>query len=317
MQILHMCPANIATGGTEGIHHLVSELCKCGADAKILYIGSDLTNPQPECYKKYECEYLTAMPSEYESLVILPEVWANRIVEPQFQKCQVAINWQGIDVYKWNNPKSTWNKFLQRDDALHITMSEYGMRYLRSLGLNPLKISDCINENFFDDFTDSAVRSDVVLYNPVRVKMTDFQQSVMARATTERGIRFAPLEGYTQSELMNVLRQHKLYIDFGVFSGRERLPREAVTQGCCILTSNMGTAKDYLDNSILEKYKFDTTNMLNANNAIDTILYILQNYESCKSDFVEYKRLLKKDLDNYHKEVKELYNEILNRNTCA
>ena len=314
MKILHFCPANLATGGTEGIHHLVSELCKCGADAKILYCGSDLSNPQPEIYKKkYNCEYVTAIPNDFDGAIIFPEVWGNRVIEQQFRDFVKVINWQGIDVYRWNNPRDKWNIFLRDKSVIHLTMSEYGMQYLRSLKLNPIKVSDCINDAYFDDYTiDDASRSDVVLYNPVKVKMTKFQQIVMARSTTELGIRFKPIEGYTQEQLIDLFRHSKLYIDFGVFSGRERLPREAVACGCCILTSDKGTAHYYEDNSILDKYKTE-----NVDEAIRMIQYCLHNYILCKQDFDEYRRLLKEDLNNYTNEVKELYNEILNSYTST
>ena len=310
MKILHMCPAGIATGGTEGIHHLVSELNKCGADAEILYIGLNLDNPQPKVYDKYRCPYITELPKDFDGVVIFPEIWGNKVIETKYSKALPVINWQGIDVYKWQMPESEWYKFLRNKRCMHLTMSEYGMDFLRSLKLNPIKISDCISDAYLSDYTDTHRRKDTVLYNPSSVKMTSFQETVMARCTTEYGIRFQMLEGYTQSELINIFRQSKLYIDFGVFSGRERLPREAVSQGCCILTSTSGTAGYYEDNSIPNEYKLD-----NIDKAMQMIKYVIYNYELCKPDFDEYRKLLKEDLQNYHNEVKEFYNAILNNYT--
>lgn len=310
MNILHICPANLATGGTEGIHHLVSELCKCGANAKILYEGIDLTDPQPKEFDKYQCEYVTEIPKDFSGVLIFPEVWGNRVALPEYQKYQTAINWQGIDVYSWHTPAWERGKFLSNPETLHITMSEYGMEYLRKFGLEPIKIPDCIGDEFYEQYDHPTKRSDLVLYNPVSVKLTTFQEIVMARCTTELGIRFKPIEGYTRKELIDLFYSSKLYIDFGVFSGRERLPREAVMCGCCILTSNQGTAKYYLDNSIPSKYKLN-----DIDQAIKMIRYVVNNYDQCKPDYDEYRELLTKDREDYPKAVKELYNAILNNNT--
>lgn len=309
MEILHVCPANLATGGTEGIHNLVNMLNKVGAKAKILYVGRDLSNPQPEQYKKYECEYITEFPENFEGCIIFPEVMANEVIEDKYKKCVTAVNWQGVDVYKWNNPISKQGLFLQNTKTIHIANSEYAVDYLRGLGLNPVKISDCLNDDYFQEFKEEYERENTVLYNPTHVKLTKFQQIVMSKCRVEYGIKFMPLEGYTRKELIDLFRHTKLYIDFGVFSGRERLPREAVMCGCCILTSDKGTAHYYKDNSIPDKYKIE-----DIDEAITTIRHILTHYEQCRPEFDAYRGLLYLDKQNYFEEVKELYNEILNHN---
>lgn len=308
MEILHICPSNLATGGTEGIHNLVHALNVVGADAKILYVGNS-ENPQPKEYAKYECPYITKFPEDFDGCVIFPEVFGNMVVDGSYEKCKVAINWQGVDVYYWNTPSATHNLFLNRKDTIHIANSEFAMHHLKGLGLNPIKISDCLNDDFFNGFKECK-RSNVVLYNPTPVKLTQFQKVVMTRCQTEYGIKFSPITGYTRDELIDLFNHHKLYIDFGVFSGRERLPREAVMCGCCIITSNDGTAAYYKDNSIPDNYK-----CVDENTAIQTILSTLKGYDACVKDFNEYRKLLKQDKTNYLKEVEELYNEIQRHNT--
>ena len=308
MQILHLCPAGLATGGTEGIHNLVHYLCKCGADAQILYVGKDLSDPQPREYAKYECKYVTDIPTDFKGLLIFPEVWGNRVVD--YKDYMTAINWQGVDVYYWNNPIVTHGQFLQNPDTIHIANSEYAMQHLKGLGLSPIKISDCLNDDFFTESDTNYPRSNIVLYNPVSVKMTEFQEKVMTRCTTELGVRFKPIEGYTREQLIDLFRHSKLYIDFGVFSGRERLPREAVMCGCCILTSDKGTAHYYLDNSIPDQYKIE-----DVETAMSMITHILVNYPACKPDFDAYRQTLRLDKQAYLGEVEKLYHEILNHNS--
>lgn len=311
MKILHLCPASLATGGTEGIHNLVSHLNACGADAKILYVGKDLKHPQPTEYAKYNCEYITEFPHHFDGVVIFPEVWGNAVIKPEYKNCLTSIHWQGVDVYDWHTPKHERGLYLQSKSTVHIVASEYARVTLQSRGLTPVKISDCLNDDYFENFGVEYERTNTVLYNPVRVKMTRFQEAVMARSTTELGIKFKPIQGYTRSELIDLFRHSKLYIDFGVFSGRERLPREAVMCGCCILTSTQGTAGYYLDNPIPDKYKLE-----DIDEAIKAVEHVLENYEACRIDFEFYREALKQDKKNYLKEVEDLYNVIFNSYSC-
>ena len=311
MDIILVCPGGLATGGTEGIHNLCHYLNLVGANAKILYT-THKSKPQPKEYAKYECDFITMLPQGFKGTVILPEVWGNQVLSPDYKDCQVAINWQGVDVYDWHNSPKERNKFLERPDTIHIANSDYAVDHLRKLGITPIKIADCLNDDFFDVQTEGFNRRDVVLYNPVSVKLTHFQEVVMSKCTTELGIRFRPLEGYTRPELIDIFQHSKLYIDFGVFSGRERLPREAVMCGCCILTSDKGTAGYYTDNGIPDKYK-----LTDVNDAVQMVKYVLNNYNQCRLDFVPYRQALTVEKDNYINDVKELYNAFLNRNTST
>ena len=309
MQILHICPANVATGGTENIHQLVSELRKCGADAKILYEGKYVDSPQPKQYKKYECPYITEMPDNFKGAVIIPEIFANRVASSKYDNVTTVINWQGVDVYYWSVPKNEANMFLKNKKTLHMTTMDYGMAHLNSFGIKGIHVADCLNDLYFNNTSKASVRSNTVLYNPVPFKLTKFQQIVMAKCQTEYGIKFLPLSGYTVEELIEIFDTHKLYIDFGVFSGRERLPREAAMRGCCVLTSKQGAAGYHRDVAIPDKYKLD-----NIEQAVKMIAHVLDNYEKCVPDFDEYRNSLVQDKQNYHKEVEELYNAILNNN---
>ena len=79
--------------------------------------------------------------------------------------------------------------------------------------------------------------------------------------------------------------------------------------GCCILTSKLGASAYHEDNTIPDKYKVDSIGV-----AMQSIKYILHNYELCKLDFDESRELLKQDRQNYASEVKNFY-EILCNNS--
>ena len=306
MEILLACPANLATGGTEGIHNLTHTLSQFNADTKILYVGDKLDAPQPKEYEKYGCKYITELPNGYKGVLIFPEVWGNKVIEPQFKDCLTVINWQGVDVYNWHTPLPYRGVYRRNSKTLHIANSEYAVDFLRRQKLNPIKISDCLNDEFYNVASMGFDRKDVVLYNPTQVKLTRFQEAVMARATTELGIKFRAIEELDRASLIDLMQHSKLYIDFGVFSGRERLPREAVMCGCCILTSRDGTAGYYADNPIPDNYTI-ATEFTNVDQAVKMIAYVLKNYHYCYRDFNLYRELLQKDRQNYPQEVEKLY----------
>ena len=310
MEVLALCPGSLATGGTEGIHNLVRELNKhADINASIWYINGE----PPKEFAEYKCDYTLRLPDEFDGALIFPEVWANKITQSPYREFTVAVNWQGVDVYNWHTPEAERGRFLQRKDAIHIVGSEYAKDFLQQFGIKPLKVSDCINKEFLAVDYEGVQRSNVVLYNPIGVKLTKFQRAVMARCTTELGIQFHPLEGYTRQELIEIFKHSKLYIDFGVFSGRERLPREAVMCGCCILTSKLATAGYFKDNSIPDEYKLD-----NIDRAIQMIDHILRHYNLYKADFDFYRQCLKTDAEiKYPEEVKELGDALLNHYTSV
>lgn len=309
MDIICLCPANVVTGGTESLHHLVDALNRCSEsnNAKILYVGSRPV--QPKQYAHYNCPFITEWPEGFTGAVIFPEIWANQVLDPKYSKCTVAVYWQGVDVYNWNVPMAERGLFLKRADVIHFAAMEYGMRYLRSMGLDPIRVTDCVEEEFLKRSPVTSVRGNTVLYNPTRVKMTQFQEEVMRRGEAAK-IKFLPLEGYSKGELIHLFHNSKLYIDFGVFSGRERLPREAVACGCCILTSRNGSAGYFRDYPIPDTYKLS-----GEHEAVRMIKHILYNYENCAPDFYVLRKMLMLERAKYQKQVERLYNALLNHNS--
>jgi len=307
MNVLMLCPANIVTGGTESIHEFASKLNAYDCvDVKILYFRCSNGNPQPKEYEEYHVDYVTSLPSNYNEIVIFPEIWANEVNNPKYANCLKIVHWLGVDVYYWNNPVSEYNKFLEKKDVLHLTQMQYAVDNLLKLGVNPKliqHISDVPNKIFYEDYEEVS-RNDVVLFNPNLSKITDFQRAVMRKAQ-EEGISFKPLEHMTREQMAQTMREAKLYIDFGVFSGRERIPREAALSGCCVITSKSGCAKYFSDVALLDKWKFETIPE-NIPKIVDTIKYILVNYETVKSEFDTYRQSLLEDRKNLPTDCEKL-----------
>ena len=288
MNILIVCPANAVTGGPEAIHWLVSGLNKIkGIDAHIWYWGSKNSSPMPKEYAKYGCEYVTDLPAGYDGAIIYPEIWANHALD--HPECTNAIWWLGLDAYAGWTPAEGRGAFLVNDEIIHIVQSEYARDLLNQLGVKHIvKCTDIVNEDFYADYTEEE-RSDVVLYNPA--KATPFMHRLMAECTD---IEFKPITGMTREQVIDTMRHAKLYVDFGEFPGRERMPREAALCGCCLITSKIGAAAFAGD--FAHSYKFESKDS-HIWAISHKIRYVLANYDECRKDFDEFRQQLWSDRD--------------------
>lgn len=304
MEILHLCPANCVTGGPEAIHEFVSQLNKIdGVHARICYCDIRSFPPQPEEYASYGCDYVTDLPEAYDGVLIVPEIWANRVLE--YPQCKKAIYWLGVDAYASWTPESERGAFLQDENILHIAQSEYALDFLRKLGVrHTVKCTDMLNADFYEAYHEEE-RSDVVLFNPA--KATPFMRELMDHCS---GISFKPLQNMTRAEMIDTMRHSKLYVDFGEFPGRERIPREAALCGCCLITSKIGSADYYED--FAHDYKFDSKSG-HIWAIVRKIRHVLDNYDECRKDFDNFRQVLKADRDDlgiHCAEVVEALNEI-------
>jgi hypothetical protein len=71
------------------------------------------------------------------------------------------------------------------------------------------------------------------------------------------------LKNMSLNQTQKKLHQSKFFIDFGHHPGRDRIPREAVSQGSKILIKKEGAAKNKFDVNIDNNYKFAEYNLDN------------------------------------------------------
>lgn len=301
MEFIVVCPANCTTGGPEALHEFVHELNKVkDVYARIWYWDIKSYPPMPEEYRSYGCEYVTDLPRGYSGVLVVPEIWANRVTE--YRDCIRAIYWLGLDAYAGWHGEGEQGAFLEDRGIIHIAQSEYAYDYLRKLKVRHLyKVTDKLNEDFYKPY-DEQERDDVVLYNPA--KATGFQRELMGKCA---GIEFRPITGMTRSQVIEAMRHAKLYIDFGEFPGRERMPREAVLCGCCLITSKIGSA-DYLED-FRHFYKYDSKKS-HIWMIVNKIRYVLGHYEECRNDFDRFRKDLVEDIGRVEWQTEILVNEI-------
>ena len=253
----------------------------------------------PDEYKSYGCEYVTAMPEGFDGVLIVPEIWANRVMD--YPNCVRCIYWLGLDAYAGWHPINR-GAFLKDDDIIHIAQSEYAYDFLKKLKVGHLlKCVDLLNADFYQNYPEEE-RSDVVLFNPA--KATPFLYRIMDECPD---VTFKAIQGMTRAEVIDAMRHSKLYLDFGEFPGRERIPREAALCGCCLITSKIGSASYAED--FKHDYKFDSKEG-HIWAIVNRIHYVLDNYEECIKDFELFRLSLREDRNRMKWQVKGVVNEI-------
>lgn len=188
----------------------------------------------------------------------------------------------------------------------HITLSFRTFEYLKNKGIeNSFCVFDYINKSFLSETFDSRGKENIVCYNP---KKSLIFVSKIIKYSFSRGdrIEFVPIIGLDRKGVIDLLKRAKVYIDFGNFPGRERLPREAVMLGCCVITGRRGSANYFVDVPIPDEYKFEDK-VENIPLILDKIKDCLANYDKHLHNFDYSRELISKEPEEYVKRLKQVF----------
>ena len=117
-----------------------------------------------------------------------------------------------------------------------------------------------------------------------------------------------PLAGLTPSQLLNLMCSSKLYIDFGHHPGKDRMPREAVILGCCLITGFSGSAGNSYDIPV-SRFKLDPNNKDFYSNLDLLISDIFNNFDSVSLEFNDYRNSIASEKITFQKQVADIFNE--------
>lgn len=340
-KIYVICPYGLITGGPDALHQMVYYLNKSGFCSKIVY--SDIKTHRyniPEPYKKYIEDYmlLNEIKDELGSAIVVPET-ENNIIN-NFKNLSKYIWWLSVDndlnssgfknkfkkiikKLRWKNLKKmykihTLKNFLKHkkydfsleDDIEHLCASYYAFDYVSKNINDKSKVHLCI-EPISKVFLEKSEyittnKSDIVLYNPK--KNFEFTKKIIKSA---KKLKFIPLRGLTQEELLDIYKKAKVYIDFGSFPGAERIPKEAVINGCCLITGRYGASNFYKDVPILEKYKIEAKEE-NISKIIENIYDLIENYDERVKEYSEYRNTVWNLEENFINQINEIFKNYKN-----
>jgi len=259
------------TGGPEALHHLVHELNSLGIRAEIIYFPFDQDCTVPDQYTDF-CKQPGRLEDCIGNLVVFPEILP--IEALKIKNADAAIWWLSVDNFlvskkinslidkmhfyqKALRGQRPWGGLNALKNLTHYSQSRYSSEFLQTAGIKFVEVFEPINNRFLtnnSDHLNARTKRNEILYNPI--KRFDITSSLIKSFPD---IIFTPLKGFTRDELSKKLATSKAYIDFGHHPGRDRLPREASILGCCIVTGQLGAAKNTVDISIPSQYKLDHT----------------------------------------------------------
>ena len=285
---LYIILPRVSSGGPELGHQLVDNLRGKGLQAFVVYIdenGIIRSSKLMEQYAMYNVAIANEIEDSPENILVLPETLYNFARE--YTKIRIYCWWMSVDKFiasdlhrvpiQWYSQKSIfknirknlhvalWHLPLKRYDILgylrgqkerviHLYQSEYAHQFIVKHNLGTCApLSDYINRELIPNYEiDRSKKENIVLYNPA--KGLAFTQKVI---TLLPEYNFVPLKNLTREQLKDCFDKAKLYIDFGNFPGKDRLPREAVLHACCIITGRLGASAYHEDVPIRDEYKFD------------------------------------------------------------
>lgn len=330
-------PGRIPCGGAELAHQLVDYLHKHGKEAYLVY-GEDVRNgvlaPVMECYNKYDITTSISIEDVPNNLLVLPETAFG--VAKLYPNIQIACWWMSVDNfvqhelhyhhYHWNKEKNIYQNIRklihvalfhlpiksfdileylrkQKDRVIHMYQSQYACDYIQAHNLPYCyPLSDYINPELLPNTpVDKTKKGNIILYNPRKGLL--FTKKLMGYVPE---YKFVALQGMNRQELNNCFDKAKLYVDFGNFPGKDRLPREAVMHDCCILTGKNGASAYYEDVPINEKFKFDTVDD-SIPEIVSMIKEIMDNYDLFSLEFEGYKETVLKEQQSFYQEIEALF----------
>lgn len=310
-KIILLCPSDNLSGGPECIYQLADSFSHFLDNVFIFYFGNKDIKISMKRFDYYKFKVIEQIEDDEENLIIFPES-ATRLIY-NFPKSEKCIYWMSVDNYYRYKDTGLITKLFKRflslfksraklsdlKNLLHITQSEYASIHLENIGFKHTYLGDYLPDIFFKDLISSEIRNNYVLYNPKKgIKYIKKLREISPE------IEFKAIENMTQTEVKNLLAKSKVYIDFGHHPGKDRIPREALMSGCCVVTNLKGSAGNEVDVPILPKYKIDIKDRNSLINTKEIIYECLNNYQERFLDFKNYENEIKNQKNQFFLNVK-------------
>ena len=326
-----LAPAGATTGGVELAHQLVDALSGLKQEAYVVYAdqgGIAHGTKVPSMYHKYRVQVSDVIEDSQENLLVLPEIYFDYLY--QLPCIRIACWWMSVDnhyysaclrdmlrfpwglkelediLYRYLVKRVRFRNSLadlrrQSDRIVHFYQSTYAREHLKDVRLEPTyPLSDYIHPDLFT--CECSEKENLILYNPKKGKKYTERLMVMLP-----NYAFIPLQGLSRSELNGVFDRAKLYVDFGPFPGKDRIPREAVLHGCCLITGRFGAAAFQEDLPIPDTYKIDLRVRDAWKRVISLVNAIFEDYPTRRKDFDRMRERIGDERETFLQEVKAFF----------
>jgi hypothetical protein len=312
MIIYIICPQNRMSGGPELAHQLCNAINRLSnVPAYMCYANLDppyniaVDAPTPEIYKQYNtipCTDIVEI-DKLENVVVFPEGLTYSL--SQIKHARKVMWWMSVDNYT----KSTAEMNLPeiRDTVyMHLFQSYYSVDYVSRVlpGAKGIYLSDYINEEHGKFIYPAEFRQNIALYNPAK-GLADIKPLI----EKADWLKWVPLFKLDLAHMVLMMEAAKIYIDFGNHPGKDRIPREAAADGCCVITNKKGSAAFEKDVPIPEMYKFDDP--AESLDEINSLMHdICDNFATHQNAFASYRDFIAGEKDQFDKDTLHFISEL-------
>lgn len=291
----------LETGGPENIHQVCNVLAKNGYDAQIFYPnGINMHPPRFEVYKNKIANQI--IPGD-ETLLVFPEF----LEASRFKnfKCKKALWWLSLD----NSPdlhEFDLKTYLNNCEIDYcFSQSQYAYDFLKSWKIdNVYSLPDYINEKYFINKNKSTERKKQILYNPK--KGIEFTAKIIGQ---NQDLNFVKIQDMNIDQVIDLMDESMIYIDFGTHPGKDRIPREAAMRDLIVITNRNGAAQNNIDVPIPSEFKFDN-NLGMLGKISEKIRNCLENYDDIVEKFDSYRNSIFQERCCFEKNVIDVFKQI-------
>jgi len=266
-------------------------------------------NGCPSEYKNYDARLTTTIEDQEKNILIVPEICIEKLNAYNF--IQKGVWWLSVDNAIRGRRKRGFKRF-KLNLMKHFTNSSYAEYFLvQNKVQNCFPLTGYLNGAHLENDSrrnSNIQREDIVLYNPR--KGYEITKDLLRSAPE---FKWVPIDNLKPAEIASLMRKSKVYVDFGYHPGKERIPKEAVINGCCVIVGMRGSAAFFRDVPILDRYKFNVVPVwgLRKHFVIPRILErirdCLSNYESRAQDFDFYRRVVRQDKQRFQVEIAQIF----------
>lgn len=316
MNIYIVSSENRISGGPELAHQLCSAInILTDVHAYMCYVSLDypysiVKASTPEPYMLYttkSCFDLETI-DRPENVIVFPEGLTYSM--SHIKKAKKVLWWMSVDNYIESTKESNIN-YINEEVFFHLCQSYYALNYVKKTipNVKGMYLSDYINEEHGKFIYPAQLREDIALYNPAKG-----YNELKPLIDKVKWIRWIPLVNLDVPHMVLLMEAGKIYIDFGNHPGKDRIPREAAANGCCVITNKKGSAAYEYDVPIPERYKFD--NPSESLNDIEALMVdICNNFQFHQNIFSSYRKFISGEKERFNTDVITFINTL--KNPCC
>ncbi len=307
MHIYILAPANHTSGGPELSHQLCCAINRLtSVKASMCYVDVSapfdkalaIDAPAPSPYEKYETTHVSNkdLLCSDEAVVIFPE--GLTLSMPYVGNAKKVLWWMSVDNYIKSTKESNL-PYIRENVCLHLFQSYYSMDYVNKKLDNPngMYLSDYINDEHGKFIYPAQFRENIALYNPA--KGYEDLKPLIDKASW---LKWIPLVNLDVEHMILLMEAGKIYVDFGNHPGKDRIPREAAANGCCVITNKKGAAAYDEDVPIPSEYKFDSPK--DQLEEIDVLLHnICDNFAEHQEKFKSYREFIASEKKRFEEDA--------------